>query len=108
MPVVKARGVYMLAVRVLCKYGDKLLLAHRLKAVEALSALVATEHYVTYFESYVDLTNATGDIDALSALKDGMLVELMKDVSQRKVVRPLQDAVDKCKRLSKSAESSHK
>jgi hypothetical protein len=47
-------------------------------------------------------------VDALSALKDGMLVDLMKDVSQRKVVRPLQDAVDKCKRLSKSAEASHK
>jgi hypothetical protein len=101
MPQVKARGIFMLAVRVLAAHGDKLLTVHRLKAVEALSALVETEHYVTYSDGYVDLTNATGDVDALSRLKDTVLTELMKDIAQRKVVRPLQDAVDKCKRLCK-------
>jgi hypothetical protein len=101
MPQLKSRGLFMLAVRVLCAYADKLLLAHRLKAVEALSTLVQTEHFVTYFDSYVDLTNDNGDVDALLRLKDSVLAELMKDVSQRKLVRPLQDAVDKSKRLCK-------
>lgn len=108
MPLVKTKRLFLLACRVLCKYSNKLLPAHRLKACEALSALVETEHYATYADSYVDLANATGEVDVLCELKDTVLADLMKDLTQRKLVRPLNDAIDKCKRLRKSGEGSRK
>lgn len=94
----------MLGVRVLCQYGPRLLPVHQLKACQALSAVAETEHFITYFDSYINITSGD-DVEVLSKLKDSVLAEVTKDFANRKLVRPLVDAIDKSKRLQKSGES---
>lgn len=105
MPEFRAKGIFMLGVRVLCQYGPHLLPAHQLKACQALAAVAETEHFITYFDSYINLTGGSDDVALLGRLKDSVLAEVNKDFGNRKLVRPLVDAIDKCKRLQKSSES---
>mmetsp|Transcript_4239 Transcript_4239/g.6950 ORF Transcript_4239/g.6950 Transcript_4239/m.6950 type:complete len:315 (+) Transcript_4239:78-1022(+) len=99
MPIMRERQLLLLAVRALRLYGNKLLVAHRLKAAEALAAVVETEDYSTYSAQYAD-PNSSADVEVLVAFKEEVLAELAKEMSQRKVVRPLMDAIDKIKRLA--------
>lgn len=104
MPEFRAKGIFMLGARVLCQYGPRLLPAHQLKACQALAAAAETEHFITYFDSYINI-GAGDDVEVLGRLKDTVLAEVTKDFANRKLVRPLVDAIDKSKRLQKSAGS---
>jgi len=105
MPTLRAKNLFMLGVKVLCHYGNRLPAAQQLVACQALSAIVETEHYITYPETYIDTSADSKDMDLLNHLKDTVLGNVWKDMGNRKLVRPLNDAIDKCKRLHKASES---
>ena len=62
-----------------------------------MSILVETEDFVTYREKYV----TTEDIDNLVEIKKEILMPLQSALKpeKRRALRPLSDAIDKCKRL---------
>jgi hypothetical protein len=97
MPLIRERRIFVQAVKLLNLLGHNVLKAHRLIACQALSLLVDTEDFITHKESYY--TN--DDVDALVALKETIVQDLMSDFDNRKLVRPLADCIDKAKRQRK-------
>jgi hypothetical protein len=100
MPLVRERKIFLLGARTILQLEKHLLFAHKLKAAQALAAICESEHYATYTDAYIDPSNAA-DVQLLSDLKDVVLVDLTKDFANKKLVRPLVDAIDRAKRLSK-------
>lgn len=104
MPLIRERGLFMMAVRLLCYYGrltgsSTLLSIHKRTAAEALSALVETEDFSTYRDRYY----SASDVSELVELKELVLTPIMTDVSVRRQIRPLVDVVDRAKRASASS-----
>lgn len=99
MPIMRERGMFMLAVRAMCLFAGTLHQMHKLKAAEALSALIETEDFQTYKDQHF---NADGfDVQTLVELKDIVLSDVTKEYSLRRLIRPLIDCIDKAKRLSR-------
>lgn len=104
MPLVRERRLFMLGVHVLthlCSIkGEKQLQkSHRLKAAEALALLCQTEDFGTYRAQHY--SNGV-DVEKMSELKDLGLADLMTNFDDKKVIRPLVDAIEKAKRLARS------
>lgn len=104
MPLVRERRLFMLGVHVLthlCSIkGEKQLQKpHRLKAAEALALLCQTEDFGTYRAQHY--SNGV-DVEKMSELKDLGLADLMTNFDDKKVIRPLVDAIEKAKRLARS------
>ena len=85
----------MLGVRFLNRFHDDLQPPSLLKVVEALSLLADSEDFSTYRDRHIPLSGE--NIDLLSSLKEYCLTELLSS-ENRKIVRPLADAIDKAKR----------
>lgn len=90
----------MKAVQAILLYGMGLLKVHKLKMVEALSQVAETEYFGTYRSQFID-TNNSAHIDKLLELKELFLNDLMTEFENRKVVRALNDCIEKAKRLTK-------
>ena len=71
--------------------------ADMLKACEALSIIVQTEDYNTYREEYI----SSADLENFLDFKKEVLTPLQSKLAadQRRLVRPMGDAIDKSKRL---------
>lgn len=98
LPLIRERNIFMLSVQTLCMIGKYLLRAHKLKAAEALSLLAESEDFVTYRPEYIQTQQ---DVDILLEFKETVLADLITDFENRKLVRPLIDAIDKAKRTMK-------
>jgi len=105
MPTLRAQNILMLGVKVLCHFGNRLTPAQQLLACQALSGIVETEHYITFPDTYLSFSADSVDVDLLCQLKDTVLGNVTKEISNRKLVRPLVDAIDKIKRMRKVSES---
>lgn len=97
MPLIREKGIFMLAIQVLCNCHVDLLKVHKLKATEMLAMMVDTEDFNTYRSEYYSAT----DLDKLLDFKENVLSGLMADFETRKSLRPLADCIDKAKRLSR-------
>jgi hypothetical protein len=104
MPTVRARGVFMRAVRTLRRIHDAVPQTWLLRFVQALALLADTEDFKTYRSQHVEVA----DLDDLLAIREAVLVPLQTDTSQRVMVRPLIDCIDRCKRILSSSSSSKK
>ena len=99
MPVVRARGVFLLAVSTLESTHKLLPQEPLLRYVEALSLIAETEDFKTYRDSYVQ----PADLELLLNLKSSCLLPLQTSAgggssTQRQIVRPLIDSIDRLKR----------
>lgn len=101
MPLIRERRLFMMGVQALCNYctivgndGTRLLLAHKLKAGEALAALCDTEDFSTYKDQHY----SNSDVEVLVELKEICLDELAKDYENKKKLRPLIGVIDAAKR----------
>ena len=95
MPIVRARGIFILGARFLNRFHCDLQPPSLLKVVEALSLLADSEDFGTYRDRHIPLLQE--NIDILSSLKDNCLTNLLTS-ENRKIARPLADAIDKAKR----------
>lgn len=97
MPTFRKEGTFTYIVQVLMRVKDMLPEADMLKAVEALSIIVQTEDFNTYREEYI----SGEDLDSFLEFKKEVLQPLQSKVAadQRRLVRPVGDAIDKSKRL---------
>ena len=99
MPTLRARGVFMSAARTLRRISDALPQAFLLKCVRALSLLSDTEDFKTYRSQYI----AAADLEDLAAIRESILIPLQTETSQRVLVRPLIDCIDRAKRMLSGA-----
>mmetsp|Transcript_3054 Transcript_3054/g.7083 ORF Transcript_3054/g.7083 Transcript_3054/m.7083 type:complete len:118 (+) Transcript_3054:422-775(+) len=99
MPIIRERGLFMLGVRVLQLIAPHLLPSHTLKAAQALSGVAETEDYSTYTEAYIN-PSSLQDVESITSFKDEVLGVIMGHLEQRRLIRPLVDAIDKAKRLA--------
>ena len=97
MPVLRTKRFLVLGMEFLHKYHPALPGPTLLKCIEALSMLVDSEEFSTYRERHIDHTNPD-EISMLLSFKESCLSALLKDIENRKLVRPLADAIDKAKR----------
>eukprot|EP01038_Epipyxis_sp_PR26KG_P007382 gene7382-10056_t len=96
MPLIRERGILMLAVRVLCCCSSNLLRVHRLKSAEALAMLIDSEDFVTYKTQYI---RGVHDVEKLVEMKMSCLTDLISsDYETKKLLRPLVDCIDRSKR----------
>lgn len=91
----------MKAVQAILLYGMGLLKVHKLKMVEALSQVAETEYFGTYRSQFIDTSNSD-HIDKLLELKELFISDLMTDFENRKLIRGLNDCIEKTKRLAKT------
>ena len=121
MPEIRTRGIFMLAVRFLLQAVNYLPEEKLMKDLEALVTLVQTEDFVTYRSDYLTMNNnnnSTGSgneavdteellaaaVEDLQALKSEILAGYMKGGAgvageTRRLLRPLVDEIDKCRRM---------
>jgi hypothetical protein len=97
MPLFRKEGTFTYIVRILMRVKDVLPEADMLKACEALSIIVQTEDYNTYREEYI----SSADLENFLDFKKEVLTPLQSKLAadQRRLVRPMGDAIDKSKRL---------
>ena len=95
MPIIRERGIFMLGARFLNRFHIDLQQPPLLKIVEALSLLADSEDFSTYRERHIPLEQE--NIEILSSLKEHCLSGLLTS-ENRKIARPLADAIDKAKR----------
>jgi hypothetical protein len=99
MPVVRARGVFLLAASILERTHKVLPQEPLIRYVEALSLIAETEDFKTYRDSYVQPVN----LELFLNLKSSCLLPLQTSggggsSAQRQIVRPLIDSIDRLKR----------
>jgi len=95
MPLIRERRVFILSCQLLSKFSKaNLLTAHKLKAAQALALLTETEDFSTHTGQYYSADDTT----VLIELREGLLSELMRDFTNRKLIRPLVDSIDRAKR----------
>jgi len=99
MPTVRARKVFMRATRTLRRIHDAVPRDALLRYVQALALLADTEDFKTYRSQHVE----AGDLDDLLAIREAVLVPLQTDTTQRVMVRPLIDCIDRTKRILASS-----
>lgn len=98
MPLVRQKRTFMLGCEFLSKFGHNLTKAINVKIAESLALLADTEDFQTYREEYIDLNSTDPDILIdLSSLLD----EFLSDFETKRRIRPLIDAINKTKRLTK-------
>jgi hypothetical protein len=66
--------------------------------LEALNKLTDTEDFETFREKYVENID---DAEVLSNFKTLCMKTYLSDSSQRKLIRSLNDSIDRCKRIYK-------
>lgn len=88
----------MLSIRFLHMCGKKLPQMLRFKAGEALSAIVETEDFATYTDSYYSPCGT--DVTMLVEVKDTVFDDVLRDFSMKRAIRPLIDIIDKARRVS--------
>jgi hypothetical protein len=102
MPALRSSKFLILGLKFVNKYQSVLPGVTLLKCVEALSIFVDSEEFQTYRAEHIDFTNEE-DINEMISLKEKCLSEIMKDMENRKIVRPLVDAIEKAKRTFMSS-----
>lgn len=95
MPFIRESGIFMLAIRALSILHSHLTRTDTLKALGSLSLLVETEDFATYKDQYIKCTQ---DAQDLVLLNSSCIEVVNTDMENRKVVRPLQDCIDRAKR----------
>lgn len=95
MPLIRERGIFLLAVRVLDSIRSGVLSSHLLTAYETLSLLVETEDFSTYKAEYIPTAE---DGRLLMGFKARCLDQYKTDMEKRKLVRPLMDIIDRTAR----------
>ena len=101
MPILRSLGIFMNlvhAIMILRKGLSETLVE---KALETLSFIVQCEDFATYREEYMGDGNIGFNLEAITELQKQVLKPAMKEVSleKKKILKPLNDAVDKTKRL---------
>jgi len=95
MPMVRSRGVFMLAARTIRRIYTSVPQSSLLGYVQGLSLLVDTEDFKTYRSQYIN----AADLDDLLVLREEVVVPLQTDTTQRVMVRPLVDCIATAKRM---------
>ena len=95
MGVIRQRRVFLNIARFLLRYNTRLNINTKATIVNALSAIAETEDFATFRDDYV----ASGDeVDILLDLRSEVLQAFQHDTEKRRMMRPLNDAVDQLKR----------
>ena len=97
MPLIRSQGLFMIIIKYIFKISNYITDDIMIDILETMSILVETEDFVTYREKYV----SAEDIDNLVEIKKEILMPLQSALKpeKRRALRPLSDAIDKCKRL---------
>jgi hypothetical protein len=98
MPSIRQRKIFMLCINMMELVYTKVLAVHVLKMIEALSLLVETEDYSTYRDQYI---SSPEELEKLINLQTVCIAEYNKEMSHKKITRPLMEAIDKAKRTLK-------
>jgi hypothetical protein len=88
----------MNGVRFLNAHSDKLQSAPQLVIVEALCLIADSEDFSTFRDEYVV---DSGDASDLASLNDSVLNDLKKNLTHKRMMRPLLDLVMQVKRKYK-------
>lgn len=97
MPLIRGCGVFMTSIKFLFQTFNLLPEDKLFTILTMLSTLVDTEDFVTYLSQYVPQAE---DVSDLVDFKKEIVMPLQRSASveQRRALRPLCDAIDKCKR----------
>lgn len=95
MGVLRQRGVFLKISRFLLKYNAHLSIKAQTIIVNALSAIAETEDFATFRDEYVA---SADEVDTLLELRSEVLLAFQHDTEKRRMMRPLNDAVDQLKR----------
>ena len=101
MPTIRSLGLYMNLVHSIVRFSKSFSEVMLGKALETLSFIVQCEDFATYREEYLGDDNAGFNLEVHLELQKDILKPLMKELSieQKKLLRPLNDSIDKTKRL---------
>ena len=101
MPIIRSKGIFMNLVHSIMSLHKGFSGTLMQNALETLSFIVQSEDFVTYREEYVGDGDAGFNLDLLTQLQKEVLKPVMKEIpmERKKALRPLNDAIDKTKRL---------
>lgn len=96
MPYIREYKLFMKVVHVLNLYHKEIISTHVLKGAEALALIADTDDFKT--KRYEDIILDIKDAEALVNLKVNCLSAFQGNFEQRKMIRPLVEAIDQAKR----------
>lgn len=96
MPILRDKRTFVLAAQFIVTYHMSILSPHIIKAIESLSLIADTDDYKTYPNQYIRDVN---DARIMLALRQTCIDKYLPSVSDKRVVRPLIDSIDRSKRL---------
>ena len=101
MPIIRSKGIFMNLIHSIMSLHKGFSGTLMQNALETLSFIVQSEDFATYREEYVGDGDAGFNIDLLTELQKEVLKPVMKEIpmERKKALRPLNDAIDKTKRL---------
>jgi hypothetical protein len=85
----------MLGAEWLTLYAQSLLSMHNVKIIEALAYIADTEDFKTYRDEYI---SSVKDARLLQDVKLKVVDKMLSDFPQKRLIRPLQDAIDRSRR----------
>lgn len=98
MSILRQRRAFMNGAAVLLTYQGNLQKTQLLRMAEALSLLADSESFATNYEEFVE---SRSDADSLQQLKTSCLAMFSSDTEARRILRPLNDCIDKAQRKYK-------
>ena len=104
MPHLRSEKVFILGAKFLHKYSNALPAPILLKCLQSLAHLVESEEFSTYRDKHIDTTSGD-DVDSLLSFKQSCLIQYLTDMDNRKIVRPMIDAIDKAERTFNTRKS---